>query len=861
MDPFTYSPIIATKLNIPMYGSELVRRQQVLEEIEDALHARLILLCAPAGFGKTTAASQWVQCSGKPTGWVSLDEMDNDPARFWRYFARAIERVREGSGAQSSFLRHPQYTTSRETLITVLLEEMAAIRGDFYLVLDDYHVIKEPSIHEGLQMLIQHASPFMHILLITREEPPLSLHRFRVRKQVKEMGADALRFNEKEVCQLLNERMGLNLSKEDIGLLSKRTEGWIAGLQLAALSMQGKAGNAQVIHRFSGDDKYVDDYLTEEVLKRLPEHVQIFLLKTSILPRLSGELCASVTGEPDAYAILRMLEKTNSFVIALDGVSEWYRYHHLFADMLGSHLRKKLYDELPALHIAASDWFEKNGWMMESIEHALQGKDWTRATRLIVANAPWMLKRYENLTLRRWLHAFDNHWLESQPELCIAFAWLHVLSDEIGQAETLLRFADEQTQTSSGNHDECRVELCVLRGYIEVIRGNVELSLHYMEQSVQMKPKFSRYFIVGIELNADDPYVIRSRLALSGYLSKVNEYYPRLRAIWKHSGLGILAYGSIILAELYYEQSDLEQLSYFVPRAIQLGTYSLNFGVLVPVYLILARWRRAERRYDEMWLAMDEISALCQKHHAPPHWSSFVDVFRVRLWIDEDAREKVEKWAEAFNRMDPEILASRHEFERMMLARVYIYLKNEAAAIQLLTSLQHETEMKDRLGSRIETFILLSKANLSQKRHHEAAECIRKAVTLAAPEGYVRIFLDEGPAVAKMLYELYKSKMCSKLELAYVSQLLKRMEKEFPALDIRIRVSSPLDKLTEREAEVLALIGEGFSNSEIADKLHLSIGTVKGYVHKIFSKLQVRNRPQALLRLRESELVSEERKE
>ncbi|MFS0556763.1 LuxR C-terminal-related transcriptional regulator [Brevibacillus sp. 179-C9.3 HS] len=854
MESLTYSQLIATKFHIPKYGSDLLFRQQIWKEIDEAKAARLILVCAPAGFGKTTAVSQWAQSSGKPTGWISLDESDNDPVRFWRYFAKAIDMVQKGLGKTSSTLLHPQYTASAEKLMSVLLEDIADMESDFYLVLDDYHLIKEPSIHEGLQTLIQHASFFMHVVLITREEPPFALHRLRVRKQLKQLGSDTLRFNEEECRRLFHEQLGLTLTDHDIGLLSKRTEGWVAGLQLAALSLQGKAEASRVIQHFSGNDKYVEDYLSEEVLKRLPESVQMFLLKTSILPRLTGELCAAVTGDSDAHDILRTLERSNSFVIALDGVHEWYRYHHLFADILHTHVRKKHNELLPTLHISASGWFESHGWMMEAIEHALLGQDWNRASRLIVANAPWMLKQYENSTLRRWMKYFEKTWLEGQPELCLAFAWLHAVSDEIDQAEILLRLAEEGTLLQHGSFDDCRVEICVLRGYIEVLRRNVDLSLKYMEESVQMKPKFSRYFIVGIELNSDEPYVLRSRVAMNGYLSSVNEYYPKLRAIWKHSGLGILAYGSIVMAELYYEQNDFEQLKYFVPRAIQLGTISLNFGVLVPVYLTLARWRKAEKRSHEMWLAMEEITALCREHDAPLHWMSFVETFYARLWIEENRREEVVKWAETYSKMNVDMVASRHEFERMTLARAYLYLKNDSAAIMLLTSLKHETEMKDRLGSRIETELLLSQAYLLQNKQHEAMESIRKAVTLAAPEGYVRVFLDEGPGVAKMLYSLYKSKNVSKQELAYLSMLLKIVEKEFPTLDIQIRVSPALDKLTERESEVLALISEGLSNSEIADKLHLTLGTVKGHVHQIFSKLQVRNRTQAMVRLRENEI-------
>lgn len=854
MDQATYSPLIATKLHIPTYGSDLLHRHQLVEEIDEVGMARVILICAPAGFGKTTAVSQWISSAGKPAGWLSLDESDSDPARFWRYLAKAISAGQKEAGREPSASLDLSYTASADHLLSVLLEEIAAIHTDYYLVLDDYHLIKEPSIHEGMQTLLQHASPFLHVILITREEPPLSLHRLRVRKQLGQLGSEQLRFNEKECHRLFNELMGLNLSYEVIQLLSKRTEGWIAGLQLAALSMQGKAASAVELHSFSGNDKYVVDYLTEEVLKRLPEPVQHFLLKTSILPRLSGELCAAVAKEPEAHVILQMLARTNSFVVPLDGVNEWYRYHHLFADLLNAHLRKKYSEQLPALHVAASQWFESHGWPMEAIEHALMGNDRACATRMIVEHAPWMLKQHENVTLRRWMKHFDTAWLKEHPELCIAFAWMHALSDELEQAEGLVHLAEDNMHANPESLDDCRVEICVLRGYMQLILRNIELSLTYLEESVKMKPKFSRYFIVGVELNWDEAFVLRSRVALSGYLSKVNEFYPKLRMIWKHSGLGILAYGSIVMAELYYEQNEFEQLTYFVQRALQLGMNTMNLGVLVPAYLVLTRWRKAERRESELWLPIEEITELCRQRKAPPHWIAFLDAFRVRLWMEENRRDEVERWLAEFEKMRKDLAHSRHEFERLTLARVYLYLKKESEACELLTRLKHETELKDRLGSRIETLILLSQAYRNQKKHHEAAECIRMAVVLAAPEGYVRIFLDEGPEVARMLYALYKSKACSKQELAYIARLLKMMEKEFPALDIQIRVSPELDKLTEREAEVLALIGEGLSNAEIASRLHLTIGTVKVYVHQIYAKLQVRNRAQAVVKLRESEL-------
>jgi LuxR family maltose regulon positive regulatory protein len=847
-----YSPIISTKLHAPQYGLDLLPRPLILDELESAEAAKLILFCAPAGFGKTTIASQWIESLDCPVGWVSLDEQDNDPIRFWRYVAGALNNVQEGAGGKFSILLQSIYPPSVEKLIAILLDEIFAIHGSFYLVLDDYHLIKDQSVHMGMQYLIQHAPLSMHTIVISRNEPPFFLHRLRVRKQLKQLGMNELRFTEEDSSRFFNELMGLDLSKQDIRLLSKRTEGWIAGMQMAALSIKGKADASSFIQRFSGNDKYIEDYLSEEVLNQLPEAVQLFLLKTSVLSRLSGSLCTAVTGEPNAHAILRMLEQTNSFVITLDDTNEWYRYHQLFADILNGLLRQKYADQLPGLHIAASEWFERQGLMMEAIEHALSGNDWNRATSLIVAYAPWMLKQCETTTLRRWMQSFTQNWLKCHPDLCIPFAWLHTLTDEVDQAEMLLQFADQDLlQQDEKINDDCRVEIYVLRGYIEIMQKNVDHAVKYIEKSVQLRQRFSRYFQTGIELNSGEAYVLRSRLAVNGYLRKVNELFPKLRAILKHSGLPILGYGSIVMAELYYERNDFEQLMYFVPRAIELGKSTMNFGVLIPAYLTLIRWRKAKNRFSEMWLAVEEISALCRQNDASPHWISIIEAFRVRLWIEENRRLEIRQWLKRYSLHTDDELASRHEFEWMTLARVYIYLNKDRAALKLLTRLKHETEVKDRLGSRIECFLILNQVYLKQNKREAAIDCIRRAVSLASPEGYVRIFLDEKHHIAKQLHEIYINRSVTDEELEYISILLKGLHQEYPSFDMTNSESPVPDKLTERELELLGLIGGGLSNLEIAQKLHLSLGTVKGYVHQMFSKLRVRNRTQAIARMRE----------
>ena len=837
---------LSSKLHIPECGSDFLVRSRLMDHLNGT--ARLIMICAPAGFGKTTVASQWIRNGGQPAGWVSLDEQDNEPIRFWWYFTAALNEVQAGAGAGFSARIQAEQMFSIEKLMPILLQEISGIHSSFTLILDDYHVIAQPEIHDGIQYLLQHAPKVMQVMMISREEPPFSLHRLRLRKECIQIGMETLRFGEEDSNRFFNELHALNLSNQDIRVLNQKTEGWVAGMQLAVLTLREETDAASFIGQFTGNDKYIEEYLVEEVLKRLPESVHLFLLKTSILSRLTGSLCAAVSGESDAHEILRMLVKTNSFVIALDHRNEWFRYHHLFGDILYGLLHKRYPGRMDDWHRAASEWFAQHDMILEAIDHAIMGNDWSRATGMIVANAPKMLKRCEMVAMHKWRQKFKQDWLACHPELCIAFAWMHALSDETDQARALLRYAEQGVLNQDEEHrSDCLLELQVVRGYVEIVKKNVAEAIACFEQSIQCSHRFSQYFQIGIELNMDEAYVLRSRFGLNGYLNKVNVLFPRLREIWKNSGLPVLGYGSIVMAELSYERNDLEQVSYFVPRAIQLGTSTMNFGILVSAYFTLARWKKSQGRHSEMWLAVEEITELCRSYEASPHWLSLIKAFRVRLWIEENRRTEVEQWVERYRLYLGDKLASLHEYEWISLSRAFLYLNKNGEALKLLTRLQHEAEVKDRLGSRIECWILLSQAYDKRNRRKEMLDCIQTAVALAEPEGYVRIFLDEKVPLAEQFLMLLRHKRVSAKEREYISMLLEFNPPQGASSGQKSIVSS---KLTEREAEVMEWIGAGLSNMEIARELHLSVGTVKGYVHQILSKLQVQSRTQAIAYIR-----------
>ena len=389
-------PVLTTKLFIPQSRYKVVLRQHLIERLNDGLcrdkdqNRKLTLISAPAGFGKTTLVVVWVRQCETPAAWLSLDEGDNDLTRFLTYLVAALQTIDEHLGdSVVGMLQSPQQPSS-DLILTALFNEVANHSGDFILVLDDYHVIDSKAVDDALTFLLEHLPPQMHLVITTREDPNLPLARLRARDQLTELRATDLRFTPAEAAEFLNQVMGLNLSAEEVAALEARTEGWIAGLQLAALSMQGHQDVPGFIQAFAGDNRYIVDYLVEEVLQRQPEPVRNFLLQTSILDRLNGPLCDAVTGQQEGKARLEALERGNFFVVPLDDKRHWYRYHHLFADVLRVHLMAEQPDLVAALHRRASEWYEQNGSAADAIRHALAAEDFERAADLVELAVPAM---------------------------------------------------------------------------------------------------------------------------------------------------------------------------------------------------------------------------------------------------------------------------------------------------------------------------------------------------------------------------------------------------------------------------------------------------------------------------------------
>jgi LuxR family transcriptional regulator, maltose regulon positive regulatory protein len=493
----TETPLLSTKLFLPAPRPTLVPRPRLTARLNEGLNHPLTLVSAPAGSGKTTLLSEWraSERSRRYTlAWLSLDQHDNDIVRFLTYLIAAVAKVRPGFGETPRALLHSPQPPEAQTILTHLISELGELEMPLALVLDDYHLITARPIHDALAFLLDHLPPQIPLVILTRADPPLTLARLRARNQLTEIRAADLRFTTEEAAAFLHRTMGLSLSPQDVAALEARTEGWIAGLQLAALSMQGRSDITGFVTAFTGSHTYVAEYLAEEVLEHQPEGVQTFLLQTSILERLNPELCEAVTGRPDGQAVLTALHRANLFVIPLDDAGQWFRYHHLFADLLQARLRQTLSaDAIAALHQRAAAWYEQNGFAVEAVNHSLAAKDFDSAARLVEQNAEAMITRGELATLLQWIEALPSEVTQRRPASILAKAWVLTLAGAVQQVEPLLQQAEAQIDTGDETWmaREVRGNAAAIRAYFTMLGGDYERALELAERAEALLPAAS----------------------------------------------------------------------------------------------------------------------------------------------------------------------------------------------------------------------------------------------------------------------------------------------------------------------------------------------------------------------------------
>ena len=904
------APILATKLYIPPPRSKIVLRPRLIERLNEGLSSgrKLTLISASAGFGKTTLVSEWVACCGRPVAWLSLDEGDNDPKGFLAYLVAALQTVAANIGAgvlaalQSS---QPPYTAS---LLAALLNEITALPDNFILVLDDYHVIDSKPVDEALTFLLEHLPPRMHLVITTREDPHLPLARLRARDQLTELRAADLRFTPAEASEFLNQVMDLNLSAEDITALEARTEGWIAGLQLAALSMQGRQDAARFIKSFTGSHHFVLDYLVEEVLQRQPEHVRNFLLQTAILDRLSGPLCDAVTGWEDGRGMLETLERGNLFVVPLDDQRQWYRYHHLFAEVLQAHLREAQPNQVPTLNQRASEWYEQNGLPSDAIRHALAAEDFARAADL--AELAWPASSggsFQSIEWLGWVKALPEELVRARPVLCAAQAQAFLFAGKLEAAEARLMDAErwlepttnliERSETPSTkmvvvDEEQFRslpVSLASVRAYHAQAIGDVSGTMKYTRRVLDLLPEGDtkgrgaassllglaqyasgelkaayRTFSDGLAAGMNPLGVITGAFVLADMKMTLGHLYEAL-SIYEHALQLANEHGEPMpletqdvytgISKLHREQGDLE-------GAAQDLLISRNLGKQVELADWQYRWCIAQARLKESQGDLDGAHDLLNKAErqfvrTPVPEVRPIAALKTRIWVKQGRISQALDWVRERGLSSDDELSFLREFEHITLARVLIAqhkcdLVNGSIqeAIGLLERLLQAAEEGGRTGSVIEILVVQALAHQAQGNILLALAPLEHALTLAEPENYIRIFIDEGLPIENLL-NIIKTEN-KKLNL-YIQRLKAVFLGEKPQLSVTNQ-QSLIEPLSERELEVLRLLRSELSGPEISQHLIVSINTFRAHTKNIFNKLGVNDRRAAVRRAEELDL-------
>ena len=899
--------ILATKLYLPRLRPNVVSRPRLLERLNAGLHRKLTLIAAPAGFGKTTLVSEWVEGIDRPTAWLSLDEGENDPTRFLAYLVTALQTIAATLGEGVLGVLQSSQPPPPEAILTALLNEITTLPDQFVLVLDDYHVIDAKPVDLALTFLVEHLPPQMHLVIATREDPLLPLARLRARGELTELRAADLRFTPSEAAEFLNSVMGLNLSPGNIAALEDRTEGWIAGLQLAALSMRGREDIPEFIRAFTGDHRYILDYLVEEVLTRQPEPVRSFLLQTAILDRLSGSLCDAVTGQEKGNVRLEALEHGNFFVVALDDTRHWYRYHHLFAEVLSAHLLAEQPDQVATLHRRASEWYEQQGSAVDAIRHALAAADFARAADLVELGVLAMLRSRQEATLLDWLKVLPDEVLRCRPVLSVAYAHVLLSSGEREGVEERLRDAERWLDTTAEMRglasapaatmvvvDEKEfghlpATIAIARAGLALTRGNVPGTVTYARRALDLAPEDAhltrgsaaallglaswtsgdleaahRSYADGIASlqkagNISDSLGCAIAVAdiqmVQGRLHEAMHTYERALQRALEQGTPPLrgtADMYVGMSGLHRERNDLHTATQHLLRSKELGEHT---GLPQNRYrwcVAMARIRQAQGDLNSALDLLHEAECLYVGDFSPNVRPIAASVSRV--WVAQGNVGEALDWVRERGLSVSDEPSYLREFEHITLARVLLArsTSNRAdrsihEAVGLLERLLQAAEEGERTESVIEILVLQALANLLQGDIPAALVPLQQALTLAEPEGYVRMFVDEGPPMALLLEAAAKHGIAPN----YVRHLLTA----FGSAEDRTPVKQGLiEPLSERELEVLRLLATGLNGPEIARELVVSLNTMRTHTKNIYSKLGVNDRRAAVRRAKELDL-------
>ena len=896
--------LLTTKLFVPQTPPELVPRPHLAERLSEGLARKLTLVSAPAGFGKSTLVTGWLAETGHTPAWLSLDQGDNDPIRFWTYLIAAVQTVGHEVGDEARHIISSPQLRSAEPAVISLINDISQLPHPLILVLDDYHVIEAGRIHDRLSYLLDNQPPNLHLVLITRVDPPLSLARLRAHGQLIEIRATDLQFSSAEAAMLFNEMMDLDLEPEQIAALNLRTEGWIVGLQLAALSLRGHPSYETFIERFTGSHQFVLDYLTEEVLRALPDALRQFLLRTSILERFCGALCRAVTGNPASLLVLDEIRKANLFVIPLGRITSadtgghWFRYHHLFAEVLQALLERDHPDEMAALHLKAAAWFEDQGYADEAVDHALRSGDMQRARELILKHWDSILHRGEMATLLRWLDGLPEEMEVEDPSVSLARCWALFLSGQSAAIASPLERANDAYERLVGEgtldgapQSLVAAQLAMMRSVLARSLGKHAESVSHAEEAVRLAPP-AMLDVAGIAWN-----MLGAARAGAGDYDRAIEAYDR--GIELVYGLGnlVAAYTSTYGRAMYLiVQGRLNEADGSCRSAIERGVREGHGDLPAAGWPHVAMARIELERYR-----LDKAEAYLNDGLRIARPGGLGDLLRAGRYLrahlaaargDRDgAVEILQDTERIVDAMDDPYLSGELAWEwttvclntgdldgariklanlenmctathhaHLLLARDWLtpcLLCAEGRYDEALAELAeaiHRARASNSMGQLVRLLPLQAVALHATGKREPARSALREAVSLGAPGGYIRRWLDAGPSIAPLLRDVRDKGNTPQALHPYLDSLLDACRSAFG--DVALQPAGEmLDPLTARELEIVRLICAGHSGPEIARELVLAYNTVRKHISNIYSKLGVRSRTQAIARVHELNLL------
>jgi len=891
--------ILSTKLSIPPLRSRLVVRSRLVQKLNQGTECGFVLVSAPAGYGKTTLLSAWLDQVDCITGWISLDDGDNDPARFLTYLAAALRQIDpsidEAMESKAGLYSQPE----AETLLTPLINQIARVKHPFCLVLDDYHAIQNQEVHQIVSFMLEHRPTALHLVIATRADPPLPLARLRARSDMLELRLADLRFTMQEAADFLNHTMGLKISPDDVGRITKRTEGWIAGLQMAALSMQHAEDVSGFITAFTGSHHYIVDYLLEEILGRQSPEIRRFLLYTSILDQLTGPLCdALLEGEEEttptrpASAILEELEHANLFILPLDHEQRWYRYHPLFAELLRGHLQQNYASTIPILQNRASDWFEGQGLISDAIRHSLAASNWEGVVRLISTNIFALLEQSELNTVARQLENLTSENRSARPWLWIGRAWLAAYTGQMSSVEPILKMAEAEIGglNSQADLETLGGHIATIRAYTGWISDKREIAVRAAQVALEWLPETERLMrcqaatILGLshydlkartqayklalgyarEISVSHVTIFTYgcwawELAMEGKLREAHTTCQEAMQLaqWSssHQPLPTLSHVYSTLSFVLCEWNDLEGAIRYGREAVDLARRweqadALHFALNNLGYALFAS--------GDVDGAFDALRQSWQVAHRTSAWFEEISITQEVEWFL--AQEKLEAALQRLHiaqvdvdessRLSPDPFKMR--FTLFISIQVFIAQKQYTKALSLITHLMEDLEEKGAGHYYLRLLIWQVLAYHGLRQEEQSLAALRRALTLAAPEGYVRSFIGSGPALIYLLHQARDAGVMTD----YVDKLLSAVKQGIKAKPIEADVAAPLvEPLSEREMDVMKLLMQGCTDKKIAETLVIARETVHKHLKNIYAKLDVHSRSEAIVRARELSML------